>query len=278
MPRCSQCNEEHDEVEPGFRFPDAYFAVPEAERKERIQASSDLVRIDGLAHFIRAVAPLPVHGRDAPYSWGFWVKVSRQDFEAYERDYSVDAPADHAGFVGTLANQTRWLKPTLGRRVHVHPGKSSQRPRLVLLEDDHELTQLQTNGVTQTQVDEWSDAISARRLPVVRAPKKPSLDDHGWQLVHPEDVSRRTLELPRPLRAGDVVKVPFVLHAADHRGEVCERAELMWVVVDEVGPRGWARGRLDSHPFVPAAIDAGSPVMFHTTHVIALDADEAPAQ
>ncbi len=73
--RCASCGQEHDELEPGFRRPDAFFAVPQSERAARVRESDDLCVIDGTAHFVRAVAPLNVRGRGEAYQWGLWVKV-----------------------------------------------------------------------------------------------------------------------------------------------------------------------------------------------------------
>ena len=258
---CAHCGEQYDEIEPGFRRPDAYFAVPKDERADRIKESDDLVCIDELAHFIRCVAPIPVLGREQTYGWGFWVKVTKAHYEEYLRYFTDDPPAGHQGFAATLANQTRLVAPTLGRRVHVHLGRGKARPSLMLLDDEHELTVQQTAGVSAAVVHSWSEAISNRSaVPMAPPRKKPRLEVEGWLIARPEQVGRERHVLTDRPRRGDLAKVAFVFYAADAAGEVTERVEFMWVELQEIGGGGWWRGTLDNHPFVPGPIDAGSPV------------------
>lgn len=61
---CTICGTDCEELEPGFRRPDAVFAVPEEERAGRVRDSDDLVSVDDQAFFIRCVAPAPVIGRE----------------------------------------------------------------------------------------------------------------------------------------------------------------------------------------------------------------------
>lgn len=270
MARCAHCNEEHTEVEPAFRRPDAFFAVPEAERAARVFESDDLVSIDDEAFFLRGVVQLPVLGREAGYAWGFWVKVAKAHFEVYRRYFDDDPPPEHAGFPGTLANQTRWLPPTLGLPVHVHLGRGRSRPGFVMLDDAHELTRHQTQGVPLALVEHWTSVISSPHPPApVLPPKEPRLSVEGWLVARPDEFGRPLHRLTDSPREGDLVKVPFVFRAADASGAVVERVEFMWVELREVGSDGWWRGTLENHPFVPGPIDAGSPVWVRAEHLLA---------
>lgn len=272
MARCSRCNDEHAELEPAFRRPDAFFAVPEAERKERIRESDDLVSIDDEAFFVRGVVDLPVLGRAAGYAWGFWVKVARAHFDTALRYFDEDPPLDHPGFPGTLANQTRWLPPTLGVAVHVHLGRGSSRPRLMVLDDSHVLAQHQVRGVSLQLVHDWSDLISGHHPPEPLPPRlEPSLSVEGWLVARPEAVGRPLHRLTTAPVAGDLAKVPFVFRAADAAGDVVERVEFMWVQLSQVRGDGWWLGTLDNHPFVPGPIDAGSTVWLRAEHLLAFE-------
>src|SRR5687767_11621905 len=106
---CDECGETHDELEPAFHRPDAVFAVPEDERDERVEESDDVVVIDQATFFIRGVVRMPVHGRPNDYGWGFWVRLSEEDFREYLRYDDEDPPDEHPGFLATLANQAAWL-------------------------------------------------------------------------------------------------------------------------------------------------------------------------
>lgn len=269
MARCAVCEEEHDEVEPAFRRPDAFFAVPEPERATRIEESDDLVSIDDEAFFLRGVVQVPVLGREAGYAWGFWAKVAKAHFETYRRYFHDDPPPEHAGFPGTLANQTRWLPPTLGLPVHVHLGRGSSRPSFVLLDEGHELSRHQTHGVSEARVRTWSDVISNTHPPEpVLPPKEPRLSVEGWLVARPDQVGRPLHRITAPPNEGDLAKVPFVFRAADASGAVIDRVEYMWVELREVGSDGWWRGTLENHPFVPGPIDAGSAVWIRADHLL----------
>lgn len=272
MARCAVCKEVHDEVEPAFRRPDAFFAVPEAQRASRIEESDDLVSIDDKAFFLRGFVQVPVRGREAGYGWGFWAKVAKAHFDTYRRYFYDDPPPEHPGFPGTLANQTRWLPPTLGLPVHVHLGRGSARPSFVLLDEAHELSRHQSRGVSQAQVRTWSDVISNTHPPEPALPsREPSLSVEGWVIARPEQVGQSLHRLRARPKEGDLAKVPFVFRAADASGAVVERVEYMWVVLWEVGNDGWWRATLDNHPFVPGPIDAGSPVWVRAEHLLAFE-------
>ncbi|MFY3743533.1 DUF2199 domain-containing protein [Anaeromyxobacter sp. Red801] len=278
--RCDQCGEEHEELEPGFHRPDAVFAVPEEERADRVRESDDLVSIDGEAFFIRCVAPIPVRGREEPYRWGFWVKVAREDFEAYRRTFDGGAPADHPGFRGTLANQSHVLPPTLGLEVHVHLGRGRQRPSLMLLDGSHVLTRAQEIGVVPAVIRAWSErcAHGAPAAPPDESEPEPAptLEEEGWRLLHPGEVGRVAEALAAPPAPGDLVKASFAFLAAGPHGELTERTEHMWVQLDAVREDGWWGGTLDNQPFVPGPLAAGTRVWLRAEHVLAFLAG-APA-
>ena len=264
---------EHEELEPAFGRPDAVFAVPEEQRPARLTQSDDFVSIDGQVFFIRGVAPIPVKGRESPYSWGFWVKVSKAHFEEYQRFYSVDPPVDHPGFSGTIANQTSLVAPTLGLPVHVHLGQGKHRPGLMLLDETHPFSRQQGAGVTEDEVRAWSAACARGRVERRAAPQPQffaaSLEERGWIVAEPAQAGGQPLALEAPPKPGDSVKAPFVFLAAHEHGEVVRRIESMWVLLDEVRADGWWSGTLEDHPVVPAPIEWGSRVWLRAEHVVA---------
>jgi hypothetical protein len=276
--RCAICGKDCEELEPSYGRPDAVFAVPKEDRAARVRETDDFVSIDDAAFFIRCIAPIPVIGREDPYGWGFWVKVSREHFDEYRGFFRVDPPLDHPGFQGTIANQTRFLPPTLGLPVHVHLGRGSDRPRLMLLDERHELTRQQVQGITAADAHGWSDLAAEDEVidPPEEAPSTPTLQRDGWRVAEPAEVGRQAAPPEEPPVPGDVVKAPFVFLAANPRGETAERAELMWVELDEVREDGWWSGTLDDHPFVPGPIDCGSRVWLRAEHVLQHWRGDAP--
>ena len=270
MPICARCGREHEELEPAFRRPDAIFAIPEGERGRRVRQSDDLTSIDDRVFFLRAVAPIPVHGRAQPYSWGFWVRVAKTDFQEYLRYYDVDPPLDHPGFRGTLANQATTQPPTLGMPVHVRLNRGSARPSLMLLDEAHPLTLQQSRGVSEDVVHDWSLRTSDRRVPDPPGePRLATMDLEGWSVLEPGRVGRRALALDARPRAGGLVKASFQYLAASDRGDVETHVEHMWVLLDVVREDGWWSGTLDNRPFVPGPLGYRTRVWLRPTHVTA---------
>jgi hypothetical protein len=286
---CAQCGQPHRELEPAFRRPDALLAVPPAERADRVRQSDDLCSIDDTAFFIRCVAPIPVAGRAAPFHWGFWVQVSRPDFEGYFSHFDADPPLDHPGFPGTISNQTSLLPPTLGLPVHVVMGRGSARPRLMLLDGAHPLTRDQERGVTETQVAAW-----VARLPCgpgdecLEPPVPPfqaDLGTHGWSLSTPESLAAAdaaaanemmagpVVSPPLAPRPGDRVQVVLTYRAAGPHGDVALRTARAWVRLEEVRPDGRWGGTLDEALPVPGPVGRGSRVWLRGEHAIGFEPD-----
>jgi hypothetical protein len=61
--RCEACGRTHEGLpDLGFRWPDAYFDVPESERSVRVKGNSDTCAIDDEASYIRGVILMPLVG------------------------------------------------------------------------------------------------------------------------------------------------------------------------------------------------------------------------
>jgi len=85
--RCEGCGELHDveALEPSLIRPDAYLAVPEADRDRRTKASDDFCMVQGIEGaparwFVRALLAFPVLGLEQPCRWGIWCETSAKDF------------------------------------------------------------------------------------------------------------------------------------------------------------------------------------------------------
>lgn len=71
---CPQCGTEHDlsELEPSYRWPDAYLAVPTEERAFRAIGGTDDCRVRDAEdmrrqYFLRVLLPVPARGKAQPY-------------------------------------------------------------------------------------------------------------------------------------------------------------------------------------------------------------------
>ncbi|HWN13478.1 MAG TPA: DUF2199 domain-containing protein [Candidatus Dormibacteraeota bacterium] len=161
--RCSICGAEHDlgQIEPSFRRPDAYFAVPPEKRQGRINGSDEACLIasaDGqdLACFVRVILKVPIIDERRSIGWGLWVEV---DQEAYWRIATVwNDPNQSAEppFACTVANDIRGYPSTRGLPGIIQLVGRQLRPSLALAPDStHPFATEVRAGVPFERALEW---------------------------------------------------------------------------------------------------------------------------
>src|SRR6476659_6753507 len=108
--RCANCGELHQGLpDIGSDYPGPYWDVPENERSQRIQLTSDTCVIDGELFFIRGVLELPItdaveHGLTGEHSrfgFGVWVSQKDENFAAYRREPNSSAIGPFFGWLCT---------------------------------------------------------------------------------------------------------------------------------------------------------------------------------
>lgn len=136
----------------GAAAPVSYYAIPEAERAQRTSLGSDECVIDKEHFFVRGCIEIHVHGQDAPFVWGVWVSLSRDNFIEWLRAYDL-AERSHIGpFFGWL---NAWLKPypdTMNLKTMVHLRDHGTRPFIELEPTDHPLAVEQRIGIDEQRV------------------------------------------------------------------------------------------------------------------------------
>ena len=161
--RCATCGVEHDlsDLEPGYRWPDAYLAVPPGERQFRTTGGRDHCGVRDAAdterrYFLRVRLLVPVRGHATPCGWGVWVEVSESAF-ARTRALWYDPEQDREPpFPGYLANSFMDYPPTLGLPGSVQLTGPKTVPTFALAPDlDHPLAREQRTGVYPERVVEW---------------------------------------------------------------------------------------------------------------------------
>jgi hypothetical protein len=158
---CVSCGKVHsiDDLELTFKRPDVIFALPSAERESRTKETDDLCALDWQRYFVRAVLPLPVHGRDADYCLGVWAEIDEPSFRRIVDTWSMEDQSAEPIFQGTLANCVRGLPDTLGLSVGVQLMGPKKRPRLQVAESGHPLFLEQQNGITAHRASEYTELI-----------------------------------------------------------------------------------------------------------------------
>jgi hypothetical protein len=150
---CGTCGAECEGpvLDIGFRRPEAYLRVAEAEREERCFATDDLVCVDGRSWFLRGVLHLPLVDHDDDAALGVWAEVSEEAFDRYRELYDDPRQASEPPFPGTLATAVPGLPPTEGLPAEVRLTSAADRPRLRVLARDHPLATFQTSGLRLQQ-------------------------------------------------------------------------------------------------------------------------------
>lgn len=160
---CSRCGVEHDlsEVEPSYRRPDEWYAVPEDEREYRVWDGKDACGIRSLddserRFFLRVGLPMPVHGEAIPCNWGLWVEVSERAFYRVRELWYEPSQASEPPFEGWVANALAGYESTLGLRGEVTLTGPKSVPSFRLAPDsDHLLAREQREGVWPERVLDW---------------------------------------------------------------------------------------------------------------------------
>jgi hypothetical protein len=160
---CSVCGKSHPiaESELFFQRPDAIWDIPKGERPKRAKESDDLCVLWGKGlkrdrHFVRAVLPLPVEGRDRPYRIGVWVETTKKDFGRILELWSAPSQDEEPPFAGKLANQLPLSESTLGLRVNLQLSGPTERPAVLVAESKHSLYAEQTDGITSHRAYEYT--------------------------------------------------------------------------------------------------------------------------
>ena len=145
--QCQTCGNVHDGLpDIGFRWPDPYFDVPEAEREHRIRATTDTCVIDEEDYFIRGVILIPVYGKSESFGLGVWVSQKRDNFETYLQNF--DSPSI-GPFFGWLSNRLRFYeRDTWALKTMAKFQGNNQRPLIEVLPSDHPLYADYSRGIT----------------------------------------------------------------------------------------------------------------------------------
>lgn len=147
--RCSVCDELHDDLpDIGLDKPDDWWAVPENEREQRIELTSDTCVIDDDC-YIRGVIEIPVHGCPERFGFGVWVSQKRENFEAYLNNFDS---SDIGPFFGWLCTHISYFEQsTLHLKTMAHFRGEGLRPNIELEATEHPLAVAQSDGITIDQ-------------------------------------------------------------------------------------------------------------------------------
>jgi hypothetical protein len=149
----------------GFDEPMPYLGVPEAERSDRCELTSDLCVIDNQHFFIRGCLEIPVHDAPSPFVWGVWTSLSLTSFKRVVQLWDDPARENELPYFGWLCNSIPVYQSTLHLKTQVHTRSLNQRPFIELEPTNHPLAVDQHEGITMARVQAIVEAFCIRHRP-----------------------------------------------------------------------------------------------------------------
>ena len=148
--KCAVCGKDHpdDDIELTYVRPDDVFRVPDEQRAVRVHESPDFAVLDDSRFFVRAVLPIPVHGRKRDYNIGVWVEVDPECFQRVVERWEDANQAEEPPLPARLANAIKSLPDTTGLPVELRLTGLTTRPSVRVLAADHPLHAEQSSGVS----------------------------------------------------------------------------------------------------------------------------------
>jgi hypothetical protein len=137
----------HDELpDIGSDKPAQWWGVPEPERDQRIELSSDTCVIDGEHFFIRGVIEIPIHDYPDRFGFGVWVSQKRENFQMYCDNWNS---SEIGPFFGWLSTSIGYYKEdTLLLKTMAHFRGEELRPLIIVEPGEHPLAVDQAAGIS----------------------------------------------------------------------------------------------------------------------------------
>jgi hypothetical protein len=158
---CRTCGEFHPGVALcyGADAPIHWGAIPEAERHQRGELSSDQCVIDDEYFFILGRLEIPIRDNDEPFCWLVWVSLSEPNFMRACELWEEAGRENEPPYFGWLSTPVPGYPDTVNLKTHVHTRPLGNRPFIELEPTDHPLAVEQRNGITMQRVFEIAEYI-----------------------------------------------------------------------------------------------------------------------
>jgi hypothetical protein len=159
--RCSHCGQDHEGLpfSYGNPAPQAWWAIPEAERAARAALSSDQCVIDDRWFFLLGLLELPVHGEAEPFAWRVWVSVSETNFRRASELWESAGRESEPPYFGWLQSALPYPGGTTNLKCLLHTRAVGERPRVELEPTEHPLALEQRNGITLARVQQIAEQL-----------------------------------------------------------------------------------------------------------------------
>ena len=153
--KCASCGDFHSGIpDIGWSYPVYYLDVPEAQREDRCELTSDICVIDDKWFFVRGCLEIPIIDADEVFAWGAWVSLSEADFLRFVELYDHGQRAGEDSFLGWFSTYIEPYPNTVKLKARAHLRDGGIRPFIELEPTDHPLAVEQREGITLERLRE----------------------------------------------------------------------------------------------------------------------------
>ena len=158
---CSRCGQTHEgpPLAYGADYPEAWAAVPEAQRRKRVVLGEEQCIIDRRDFYVRARLVVPVVDGAEPLEWGVWVSVGQKSFMRMAEVYSTPGRESEPPYPAWLQTELPDYPQTLNLKGLLQTRPVGERPTFALETIDHPLAREQRDGVTMQRVREIAELL-----------------------------------------------------------------------------------------------------------------------
>ena len=158
---CHTCGEFHADVPLcyGAEAPVHWQVIPEAERDDRGELSSDQCIIDDKHFFILGRLLISIRDHPEPFCWLVWVSLSEGNFARAHELWHAAGRETEPPYFGWLSTLLPCYPDTVNLKANVHTRPLGERPIVELEPTDHPLAVEQRNGITMRRVLEIAECI-----------------------------------------------------------------------------------------------------------------------
>jgi hypothetical protein len=164
---CASCGEVH-RGSPSFSYKAPVYYSGALTAKDEVSLGTDLCVIADQDYFIRTILEIPIHEHSAPFTWGVWVSLKKENFEAY-RDGNREG-----SYFGWLSSKLPYYADTVQLKTMAKLRPGGFRPCLQLDNSDHELCRDYRDGIS------WEKAVKIATIAMHEYEASAQLPKKAW--------------------------------------------------------------------------------------------------
>lgn len=158
---CRSCGHYHEDLplSYGAEAPALWYTLPESERNQRAELSSDQCVIDEQYFFILGRIEIPIRETDRCFAWLVWVSLSETNFARASELWNTEGRENEPPYFGWLSTRLPCYPDTLHLKTLVHTRAVGERPFVEVEPTDHPLAVEQQSGITWKRVQEIAEDV-----------------------------------------------------------------------------------------------------------------------